>query len=113
MLENGGELSTRQQERLETLRKVYEQQKYMHDNRTHSVPDRIVSLSQPWLRPIVCGKAKAAVEFGAKLDISVVNGWTRLEVLSFDAHNEAGNLQAMLERYRERMGALFRSGTGG
>jgi hypothetical protein len=28
--------------------------------------------------------------------------WTRLEVLSFDAYNEALNLQAMAERYRER-----------
>jgi hypothetical protein len=104
MLEKGGELSARGQERLETLRKVYEQQKQMYDTRTHSVPDRIVSLSQPWLRPIVRGKAKAAVEFGAKLDISVVNGWARLEVLSFDAYNESGNLPTMLERYRNRTG---------
>lgn len=51
----------------------------MYDNHTHSVPDRIISISQPWLRPIVRGKAKAPVEFGAKLDISVVNGFTRLE----------------------------------
>lgn len=104
MLESGGELSERKQARLETVRKLYEQQKYMYDNHCHSVPDRIVSLSQPWLRPIVRGKTKTPVEFGAKLDISVCNGWTRLEVLSFDAYNEAGGLQAMLERYRERTG---------
>ena len=52
------------------------------------------------------GKARAAVEFGAKLDISVVNGWTRLEFSSFDAYNEAGGLQQMIERYRERTGGL-------
>lgn len=104
MLEQGGKLSDRQQARLETLRKVYEQQKQMYDTRTHSVPDRIVSLSQPWIRPIVRGKAGKTVEFGAKLDISVVNGWTRLEKLSFDAYNESGGLIAMLERYRERTG---------
>ena len=40
-----------------TIRAVYEQQKYMYDNRTHSVPDRIVSVSQPFVRPIVRGKA--------------------------------------------------------
>jgi hypothetical protein len=104
MLESGGELSERKQTRLETARKLYEQQKYMHDNRTHSVPDRIVSLSQPWLRPIVRGKAKSPVEFGAKLDISVCNGWTRLEVLSFDAYNEAGGLPEMIERYHRQTG---------
>jgi IS5 family transposase len=97
-------LSIRQQTRLETIRKVYDQQKSMYDHHTHSVPERIVSLSQPWLRPIVRGKAKAAVEFGAKLDISVCDGWTRLEYFSFDAYNEAGNLKDMIERYRARTG---------
>ena len=46
----------------------------MDDNRCHRVDDRIVSLSRPYLRPIVRGKAKAAVEFGAKRDISVCDG---------------------------------------
>ena len=100
----GKSLTTRQMERLDTLRTIYEQQKYMYDNRTHSVPDRIVSVSQPFVRPIVRGKAGKPVEFGAKLDISVVDGWTRLEFCSFDAYNEAVNLQAMAERFREREG---------
>ena len=94
----GKSLTTRQMERLD------EQQKYMYDHRIHSVPDRIVSVSQPFVRPIVRGKAGKPVEFGAKLDISVVDGWTRLEYCSFDAYNEAGNLQEMAERFREREG---------
>lgn len=97
-------LNTRQTERLNTIRTIYEQQKYMYDNHTHSIPDRIVSVSQPFVRPIVRGKAGKPVEFGAKLDISVVDGWTRLEFCSFDFYNEAGNLQAMAERFREREG---------
>lgn len=76
----------------------------MYDNHTHSIPDRIVSVSQPFVRPIVRGKAGKPVEFGAKLDISVVDGWTRLEFCSFDAYNEAGNLQEMVERFRKREG---------
>ena len=100
----GKNLSPRQAERLGTIRAVYEQQKYMYDNRIHSVPDRIVSVSQPFVRPIVRGKAGKPVEFGAKLDISVVDGWTRLECCSFDAYNEAGNLQEMAERFRAREG---------
>ena len=92
--------------KLETVKKLYDQQKYMYDNdnHTHSVSDRIVSISQPWLRPIVRGKSKAPVEFGAKLDISVVNGFTRLEYHSFDAYNEALKHSDMIERYKERTG---------
>ena len=91
--------------KLETVKKLYEQQKYMYDNHTHSVPDRIVSISQPWLRPIVRGKAKAPVEFGAKLDISFVNDFTRLEYHNFNAYNEALKLSDMIERYKERTGS--------
>lgn len=103
-LSMGNSLTVRQTKRLNTIRTIYEQQKYMYDNRTHSVPDRIVSVSQPFVRPILRGKAGKPVEFGAKLDISVVDGWTRLECYSFDAYNEAGNLKAMAERFREREG---------
>ena len=103
-LDMGNSLTVRQTKRLNTIRTIYEQQKYMYDNRTHSVPDRIVSVSQPFVRPILRGKAGKPVEFGAKLDISVVDGWTRLECYSFDAYNEAGNLKAMAERFREREG---------
>lgn len=104
MLRSGLKLSPKQQLRLETLRKIYEQQKYMYDNHTHSVPDRIVSISQPFIRPIVRGKAGKPVEFGVKLDISVSDGWTRLECWSFDAYNEAAKLIETIERYRSREG---------
>ena len=103
-LSMGKMLTERQMFRLETLHKIYDQQKYMYDNKVHSVPDRIVSVSQPFVRPIVRGKAGRPVEFGAKLDISVVNGWTRLEHCSFDAYNEAGTLQEIAERFHAREG---------
>ena len=104
LLESGKALSDRDFERLSTIKTLYEQQLLMYKNRTHKVEDRIVSLSQPWVRPIVRGKTKASCEFGAKLDISVVNGFTRLEYTSFDAYNEAGNLIDIIERYRAREG---------
>lgn len=44
------------------------------------------------------------MEFGAELDISVTNGWTRIEHHSFDAYNEADNRKTMIERFREREG---------
>lgn len=104
MLAGGKTLGGKMLSRFYTIRKVYEQQKFMYDQQTHSVEDRIVSLSRPFIRPIVRGKAGKPVEFGAKLDISVSDGWTRLEVLSFDAYNEALNLKDMVERYKARTG---------
>ena len=104
MIAGGKQLPTKYIEKFSTIQTIYTQQKEMHDNHTHSVKDRIVSLSQPWLRPIVRGKAKAKVEFGVKLDISVCDGWTRLERHSFDAYNESTGLQDMIERYKERTG---------
>ena len=87
------------------LKQVYEQQQYMYENQVHTVPDRIVSISQPYIRPIVRGKAAAPVEFGAKLDLSIdENGMARLEKLSFDAYNESDVLIGAIERYRERTG---------
>lgn len=97
-------LNIHQTERLETIRKIYEQQKYMYDNHTHSVENRIVSVSQPFVRPIVRGKVGKPVEFGMKLDISVADGWTRLEYRSFDAYNEATKLQEMIENFHKREG---------
>lgn len=88
----------------ETIQKIYDQQKYMYDNRTHSVADRIVSLHQPWIRPIVRGKAKAATEFGTKLDLSLDNGFARLEKTSFDAYNESEVLVTAIRRYHDRHG---------
>ena len=40
-----------------------------HDHHTPCAADRIVSVSQPFVRPIVRGKAGRPAEFGAKLDI--------------------------------------------
>ena len=71
----------------------------------HSVPDRIVSISQPWLRPIVRGKATAPVEFGAKFDLSLdTEGYGRIEKISFAPYNEGATLQEAVERFRERTG---------
>ena len=104
MLSAGKNLSDREQDRLKTIRALYEQQKFMYDNKVHSVPDCIVSLSQPYLRPIVREKARAPVKFGAKLDISVVGGFVRLEKQSFDSYNESTCLQKEIERYKDREG---------
>ena len=69
------------------IQELYRQQKQMYDERKNRVDDRIVSLHQPYVRPIVRGKAGAEVEFGPKLSVSLVNGYCYLERISWDAFN--------------------------
>lgn len=88
-----------------TVFRLYEQQQYMYDNKVHSVENRIVSISQPWIRPIVRGKLNAPVEFGAKLDVSIdSDGYARIEKTSFEAYNESTCLKEAVERFRKRTG---------
>ena len=89
---------------LNVLDKVYDQQKYMFDHKVHTIENRIVSISQPYIRPIVRGKSKAQVEFGAKLDLSIVDGFGRIEKKSFEAYNESEVLADVVERYKQRTG---------
>ena len=71
-----------------------------------SKSNRIVSIYQPHLRPIVRGKAKAKVEFGAMIGASIVNGYTYVDHLSWDAYNESSDLAMQLELYQKRFGML-------
>ena len=98
------ELSEKQRHRLLTIRTLYEQQREMYEKRSKSVPDRIVSLHAPWVRPIVRGKARAAVEFGAKVAIGLVDGYSRIERLDWDAFSEGQTLIASAEAYRRDYG---------
>ena len=65
--------------------------------------NRIVSISQPYVRPIVRGKASKPTEFGAKIHLSVDElGFARIEHLSFDSFNEGPMLQNAIEAYKYR-----------
>lgn len=97
-------LSHNQQRQLWIINTLYEQQKQMWDTRTHSVEHRIVSISQPHVRPIVRGKSQAKVEFGAKIHVSLVSGIAFLDELSWDAYNEGVNLMKYIEMYKTRFG---------
>jgi len=97
-------LSIRQKQWLETIKVLYAQQEEMHKNRTFSIENRIVSISQPWVRPIVRGKAKSDTEFGAKVTISMVDGYAFVDKLSWDAYNEESLLIPAIEAYREKYG---------
>jgi hypothetical protein len=107
MIEEGAKLeklTKKEQEELVTIGKVYEQQLEMYEKKTNKVENRIVSVSQPHVRPIVRGKAGKAVEFGAKISASNVNGFVFLDKLSWDNYNESGDLQARIEEYKRETG---------
>jgi len=104
-LRKGYVLQPKEQKRLETIRKVYKQQKEMFDNHSYKVADCIVSFSQPYIRQIILGKAKSPVEFGIQFDLSVdEQHFRRIEKITFDDYNEQLTLQSAIERYKERTG---------
>ena len=78
----------------------------MYRNKTNKIESRIVSLSQPHIRPIVRGKAGAQTEFGAKLTISVVDGYVFLERLSWENYNESVDFVSQLKAYRAKFSKL-------
>jgi hypothetical protein len=83
---------------------LYVQQRYMYQEKIHSVKDRIVNIYQPYVRPIPRGKDKASTEFGAKISASVVDGMTRVEHLSWDQFNEASDLELQVNMYTKTFG---------
>jgi hypothetical protein len=97
-------LSVRHQTRLETIRTLYGQQAAKHQTKAKSIPDRIVSIHQPWVRPIVRGKAKSSVEFGAKVSIQMINGYAFVDKTGWDAYAEEALLIPALKDYRRKYG---------
>ena len=83
---------------------VYEQQMQMYKTNTHSIEHRIVSIHQPHVRPIVRGKTNAKVEFGAKINVSLMNGYAFLDNLFWEAFNEGKYLLSSVEKYKTRFG---------
>ena len=99
-----GLLDRRQYKNLLVIEEVRRQQKSMFENKANRIDDRIVSISQPHVRPIKRGKAGAATEFGAKISVSVINGYTFVDRFSWDSYNESGDLIAQIKKYRQRFG---------
>jgi hypothetical protein len=97
-------LGKRMYRNLLVIQELYRQHVWMHENRRHSIADRIVSISQPHVRPMVRGKAKSRVEFGAKISVSLVNGFSFVDRISWDSYNESGDLKSQIESYRRRFG---------
>jgi hypothetical protein len=97
-------LSGKEQKYLLVITTLYDQQHKMFKEGSHKVDHRIVSIHQPHVRPIVRGKSNAYVEFGAKINVSLMNGFVFLDDFSWDAFNEGTRLMSTVEKYRQRFG---------
>jgi len=96
--------------RLETINCVKEQQWKHYFGKEAKVPDRIVSLHKPYVRPIVRGKEVKPVEFGAKINMLQVDGISFIEHFSFDNFNEGTRLQSTIHLQRKYFGACYQIG---
>ena len=99
------ELSRYQLRCLQVIHTLCEQQPTKYEQGGTGIPDRIVSIGQPHVRPIVRGKKSNSTEFGAKISVShQADGYVSLDRLSWDAYNEHSDLIPQAERYKERFG---------
>jgi IS5 family transposase len=101
-------LEKRDYKYLLVINTLYQQQKEMYDELKHTVEDRIVSIHQPHVRPIVRGKTTAKVEFGAKIHVSLIDGISFLDEISWDAFNEGSHMMEYVEKYKARFGCYPR-----
>lgn len=89
------------------IQPLYQQQHEMYRNKVCRCDNRIVSISQPYVRPIVRGKQDKPVEFGAKLSVSLTGeGLAQVDALRWDAFNEGGDLTGQVDAYKKRYGHL-------
>ena len=95
-------LSVREKSAMDIITKVYRQQKnhFNSNNPRESIPDRIVSISKPYVRPIVRGKEVKNVEFGAKCNNILVDGISFIEKLSFNAFSEGTRLGHCIKMHK-------------
>lgn len=99
-------LNLSQKRTLRAIITMYHQQNEMYKQGVHTCVNRIISIFQPHIRPIVRGKAKALTEFGAKIGASIVDGYTFIDHHSWDAYNECNDLELQIELYHKRFGCL-------
>lgn len=97
-------LDKKQYKYLLVIKDLYRQQLEMFQEKKHTVSNRIVNIHQPHIRPMVRGKQGKNVEFDAKLNVSLQNGYSRIDQLDFEAFNEGVCLVEQLENYKKLNG---------
>jgi hypothetical protein len=98
------DIKTHWWQKLLVISELYRQQSILLYSNTRSISDRIVNLVQRQVRPIARGKARAAWEFGAKISVSVRNGFAFLHRISWDPYNESEDLIPQAKKYKQEYG---------
>ncbi len=97
-------LPAKRYRQLLVIQELSRQQLWMYMQRCQRIANRLVSLSQPHVRPIVRGKAGTPVECGAKISVSLVDGVSFVDRISWEAYNESLDLVQQIEAFRRRFG---------
>jgi transposase, IS5 family len=101
---DGNPLTYNQIQQFWIIQTINDQQRKMYREKTNRCDNRIVSISQPHVRPILRGKQGKRVEFGSKLGLSLANGFLKADTLSWDAYNESKDLIIQAEAYKSLYG---------
>ncbi len=91
--QNSFEATKKYKNQRSLIAKVYQQQSQIFKT-GKSVPDRIISISKSYIRPIVRGKEVKQVEFGAKVNKIQIDGINFIEHIQYRAFNEGTRLQS-------------------
>ena len=91
-------------DRLSLVKKVYKQQQLHYDRPGVRIPNRIVSLFKPYLRPIVRGKETKRVEFGKKVHKMMIGGIGFIEYWSYEAFHEGVRTIKTIWKHRKYFG---------
>ena len=108
-------LTSREKGDLEIITRMYRQQRNHFESRDcrESIPNRIVSISKPYVRPIVRGNEVKSVEFGAKVNNILVDGISFIEKLSFNPFSEEKKEKDLVRKELARVRATAMEGSFG
>ena len=90
--------------KLLVIQELCRQQWDLYVRKSHQIEDRIVSIDQPHVRPIVRGKAGCSTEFGAKVMVGLVSGYAFLMKADWNNYSESRSLKQAVEEYKETFG---------
>lgn len=85
--------------RYPVIKQIYAQQRLHFEGK--KVKHTIVSIDKPYIRPIVRGKEKKKVEFGAKVNLLQTGGINFIEHFSYEAFNEGIRLQSSIIKHQQ------------
>lgn len=86
------------------MQEVASQQRFHQDYPQERIPHRIVNFFQPHIRPIVRGKKNAPTEFGAKIALSMDDGYSYIDHASWENFYEGEEqfVQKHVDEFKKR-----------